>query len=192
MPFAEATIRFQALEHATLEPARLIVTYTVPERPGTIGMFDPELRPESLVLTEIVTDQKGRPRWFRASVLELEQAFAAIRGELLVDAYEHEWTSRGLEPPPLTVSELRARVLMAHQLQASRMPRERLLSLTDAAPHLGMSERQLRHRVDQGEYDDDLTMTRDGKRALRFRPQPTNWALVPGHLRPDPREALLG
>ena len=142
-------------------------------------------------MTEIVTDENGRPRWFRASVLELDEAFAAFPDEVLVDAYEYEWTSRDLEPPPLTVSELRARVLRAHQLRASREPRERLLSLTDAAPHLGMSERQLRHRVDQGDYDDDLATTRDGKRALRFRPQPTNWSLAPRRLWPDPRKAAL-
>ena len=141
-------------------------------------------------MTEIVADEHGRPRWFRATVLELEEAFAAIPDELLVDAYEYEWTSRGVEPPPLTATELRARVLEAHRRQAQRMPRARLLTLTEAAPHLGMTERQLRHRVDQGEYDDDLATMRDGTRALRFQPPVHTWSLVAG-MRPDPRRLAL-
>ena len=36
----------------------------------------------------------------RAEAAEVEQAFAEIGDEELLGAYEDEWASRGLEPPP--------------------------------------------------------------------------------------------
>jgi hypothetical protein len=143
---------------------------------------------EAELMTEIeIETRDGRPWGFRATVAELEEAFAAIPDDVLVEAFEHQWMGRGLEPPALTVKQLRDRVLAAHKQTAKRLPRERLLTVTEAAPHLGLTERQLRHAVDQGDYDDDLTTFKDGRRALRFQTTGQNWKLSPRHLGPDPR-----
>src|SRR5919197_5488732 len=76
----------------------------------------------------------GRPWGFLAKADELEGAVAAIDDDLLVTAYEDEWRRRGLAPPALTVFQLRERILEIHQRQADRQPRERTLSISQAAP----------------------------------------------------------
>jgi hypothetical protein len=132
----------------------------------------------------------GRPYAFKATVAELETTFAAIDDDVLVRAYEGEWLRLGLEPPALTVVELRERILAIHRQQAERAPRERLLTIAQAAPHLGLSERRLRYAVDSGEYEEDLALDRHGQRVLRFQPAPLCWLLIPSRLRPDPRIIL--
>jgi hypothetical protein len=142
-------------------------------------------RPKAM--TPEIEIRGGRRYAFMATPDELEETFAAIDDDVLVEAYEGEWLRLGLEPPALTVDELREQILAIHQAKIERAPREVLLSIAEAAPHLGTSERRLRYRVDSGEFADDLTVTRNGERALRFQPPPRCWLLIPSSLRPDPR-----
>jgi hypothetical protein len=137
-------------------------------------------------MTVEIEERNGRPWSFRATIDDHEEAFAEVPDELLVEAYEWEWTSRGLEPPATTVEQLRARILELNRAKAKRLPREIVLTVTEAAPMLRMTERTLRHEVDQGRWDEHLAKLPDGRRGLRFMPRPVSWKLVPGH-RPDPR-----
>ena len=73
-----------------------------------------------------------RPYAFEATADELEEAFAAIDDDVLLEAYEGEWLRCGLEPPGLTVADLRERILELNRQKAERMPRERLLSISEA------------------------------------------------------------
>jgi hypothetical protein len=137
--------------------------------------------------TPEIEERNGGPWGFRATVDDHEEAFAAIPDDLLVEAFDHEWTSRGLEPPATTVKQLRARILELNREKAKRLPHEIVLTVTEAAPMLAMSERTLRHEVDQGRWDKHLAKMPDGRRGLRFMPRPVSWKLVPRSLGPDPR-----
>jgi hypothetical protein len=50
-----------------------------------------------------IVDRDGVPWAFKATVLGLDQAFAAVPDRLLVEAYERQWTQRGLEPRRVSV-----------------------------------------------------------------------------------------
>jgi hypothetical protein len=138
-------------------------------------------------MTVEIEERNGRPWGFRATVDDHEAAFAAIPDALVVDAFDHGWTSRGLQPPATTVKQLRARIRTLNRATAKRLPREIVLTVTEAAPMLGMTERSLRHEVDQGRWDEHLTTMPGGRRGLRFMPRPVSWRLVPRSLGPDPR-----
>jgi hypothetical protein len=118
---------------------------------------------------------------------ELRRLFAAeVVVEELVDAHDAPWLSRGLEPPRRTAKGLRAKALASLLEHAKQPAVERVLTLKEAAPVLGLSERSLRHAVDQGDYHEGLTETSGGLRALRFRETARIWAL-PRFRGPDPR-----
>jgi hypothetical protein len=128
-----------------------------------------------------------------ASEAELRKLFAAaVDDERLVEAHGIPWLSRGLEPPRRTVRQLRAAALRAFLEDAKRPAGEEVLTLREAAPFLGVTERQLRHDVDQGRYDEHLTETQAGLRALRFEERWRTWRL-PRPPIPDPRalEAMV-
>ena len=135
---------------------------------------------------------EGRP-YLQATVIELEDRFAEVPDDVLTDAYTAfapKWAALGLEHPKRSADELRRSVLTDLRQKAARAPRERRLPLSEAAKHLGLTERQLRHRVDAGEYDLDLVVDQHGRR-LRFQPPARSWSLTPREARPDPRWALL-
>lgn len=72
---------------------------------------------------------------------------------------------------------------------ASGIPCREGSAAAEAAYHLNLSERQVRHAVDQGKYDHALTHTREGRRALRFGAPARRWPLyLPV---PDRRIVLL-
>jgi hypothetical protein len=122
---------------------------------------------------------------------ELRALFAAtVDDDQLVHAHDVPWLDRGLEPPPRTVEELRAEALAAFLKDARRPPGEEILTLREAAPLLGTTERSLRHDVDQGRYDGQLTETRAGLRALRFEEHWRTWRLSRARM-PDPRALQL-
>lgn len=122
-----------------------------------------------------------------ASEAELRDRFAAeVDDEALVEGHAEPWLVRGLEPPQRSVKQVRADALASFLDDAFRLAAERLLSLREAAPVLDLTERQLRHDVDQGRYDEQLTLTRDGLRALRFEERVRTWRL-PRARQPDPR-----
>lgn len=118
---------------------------------------------------------------------ELLERFAAeVDDAALVEAQDAPWLDRGLKSPRRSVKQLRADALASFLDHASQPAPQRVLSLREAAPHLDLSERQLRHDVDQGRYDEQLALTRDGLRALRFEETERTWRLPPAR-RPDPR-----
>jgi hypothetical protein len=122
-----------------------------------------------------------------ASKAELRELFVAeVDDEALVQAHDGPWLGRGLQPPRRSVKRLRADALASFLDHASREAAECVLTVREAAPWLGLSPRQLRHDVDQGRYDEQLTTTRDGLRALRFEETVRTWRLPPAR-RPDPR-----
>lgn len=122
-----------------------------------------------------------------ASKAELLKQFdAAASDEELVAAHDEPWLSRGLEPPRRTARKLRAEALADFLAHAKQAPGEHVLTLKEAAPWLGLSERQLRHLVDEGRSPAEVTKTRDGVRALRFEETWRTWR-VPRFSRPDER-----
>src|SRR5262245_29889325 len=129
-------------------------------------------------MTAEIEYRAGRPWGFWATVGELEEAFAEVPDELIVEAYQEHWAKVGLGPPALSVEELRAKVLAIHRRAARLLPSHRKLTIVEAAPFLKLSERELRHRVDQGEFDSFLTTMRDGRRALTFEAPSKVWRLA--------------
>jgi hypothetical protein len=122
-----------------------------------------------------------------ASEAGLRELFAAeVDDEALVEAHGEPWLDRGLEAPRRTVKQLRAEAWRSFRTDAAAPATERVLSLREAAPWLDLSARQLRHDVDEGRYDEALTLTRDGLRALRFADTVRTWRL-PRARPPDPR-----
>jgi hypothetical protein len=125
------------------------------------------------------------------SPAELRAMFAAEVGdEELVEAHAEPWLFRGLEPPRRTLRQLRAGALASLLEHAKQPPAEHVLTLKNAAPVLEMTERSLRHAVDQGDYAAELTETRDGLRALRFQETSRTWR-PPRARKPDPRVLAL-
>jgi hypothetical protein len=126
-----------------------------------------------------------------ASKAELRELFAAeVSDEELLAGHDDPWLARGLEPPRRTAKALRAEALAQLFEHQSHPPAEHVLTLKEAAPLLDTSERSLRHDVDQGRYDESLTETRGGLRALKFQETSRIWRL-PRARRPDPRVLAL-
>jgi hypothetical protein len=115
--------------------------------------------------------------------------FAEIPDAVLVVAYESLWARRGLQPPPLSATRLRASGLFWIRERVKRESRPVKKTLSEAARALGVSERSLRHRIDAGELE-TVTLMR-GETALEFEPPPQRWHLCPSRLRPDPRRKLV-
>jgi len=138
-------------------------------------------------MAEIV-NQNGEPRYFVAPVDGVEEAFAEVPDEVVLDAFRREWLTRGLAPPEIALGELRERSLVAYAARAELTPVAILKSLSESAQALGVSERSLRHRIDAGELE--TTAMRDGTTALEFVAPPQRWHLCPGSLRPDPRGVM--
>jgi hypothetical protein len=128
-----------------------------------------------------ITYDVGTPEAELRVMFDLE-----VDDEDIVTAHGEPWLARGLEPPRRSVKQLRADALASFFDHASQPAAQRVLSLREAAPHLDLSERQLRHDVDQGRYDAGLTETRQGLRALRFAETVRTWRLPRARM-PDPR-----
>jgi hypothetical protein len=142
-------------------------------------------------VTEIIDNDAGEPYQLIADPEELRQAIAVIPADVLREANEREWLSRGLEPPERSVRELRQRLLDKHE-QAARLMnstpsgrRERVLPIEEAARHLGLTGRVLRYRIQQGEFADAKRELRGGGIGLAFKPPAKSWSLIVD--RPDPR-----
>jgi hypothetical protein len=140
-------------------------------------------------MTEILDNAAGEPYWFVAERAELRQAIDDIPAATLLEANRVAWLSRGLEPPKMTAEGLRQKLLAKHEPAASR-PDDLVLTIEEAARHLGLTGRVLRYRLQQGEYAEHTRELPGGGTGLVFAPRPRRWALVVE--RPDPRLAHLG
>jgi hypothetical protein len=134
---------------------------------------------------EIIENSAGEPYWFVAERGELRQAIADIPGKTLLRANRAVWTSRGLEPAKMTAADLRKRLLEKHERASPDESPERVLSVEEAARHLGLTGRVLGYRIQQGKFADRVRKLRNGRIGLAFKPPPQRWSLIVD--RPDPR-----
>jgi hypothetical protein len=110
---------------------------------------------------------------------------AVIREQL-----DARWSRSAQAQPVRSDAEIRSSIEGAIRAAAKRAPRRVLLTLGEAAPHLDMSESELRHKIEDGSFDPEaVTKTRQGRDAIIFRPPWIWWDVVPeaARLGPDPR-----
>jgi hypothetical protein len=115
-------------------------------------------------------------------------AIRQVPAALLVEVWAEPWTSRGVEPPHRSPSELR-RELGKRARQALRdAPTTRLVPISEAAREWAIPERTLRARIARGA----LEARWNGRSELALEVPVTTPVRVPlSRSRPDPRFLLL-
>jgi hypothetical protein len=115
-------------------------------------------------------------------------AVRAIPAAVLVEAWRWPWLSRGLEPPPATVTELRRELEKRAANGLRDAPRTELRPISQVAFETGVPERTLRARIMRGAVKAEL----NGRGQLAFEMPVRRTIRVPLVASiPDPRVLML-
>lgn len=131
-------------------------------------------------------DERGL--WIFALPDEVAEVLAVVPVEELRASFVALWAESPLPMPDVADDALRRRVVAEKVAAAALERRERLLTIAEAAPHLGVTARVLGYRVEQGELA-DVVVRRGGEVRLRFEVEPRRRYVLRGRcgLGPDPR-----